>query len=106
MSSAYSALSERFIIHNANKTVAYTGGRGPRGVDTAELKVVLEKLVKGKKPQGSVDFSLFHLAVWAGVGSSCLQEDGARKSEVRWNLIGEWGAFWHLEAFRSNLHID
>ena len=50
MSSAYSALPERFITLNANKTVAYTGGRGPRGVDTAELKVVLEKLVKGKKP--------------------------------------------------------
>ena len=50
VSSAYSALPERFIILNANKTVAYTGGRGPRGVDTEELKAELEKLVKTKKP--------------------------------------------------------
>ena len=50
VSSAYSALPERFIILNANKTVAYTGGRGPRGVDAAEFKAALEKLVKTKKP--------------------------------------------------------
>ena len=48
VSKAYSALPERFFILGTDGKVAYSGKRGPRGVDIDALEKRLEELIAAK----------------------------------------------------------